>query len=168
MDGVELTDAAESAAQEEPQRSQTTSRGRGRGGFAGRGGLARRRGAASARRGKGFRRARKYEDNKVQASWERMQELKQTYSSVAGTVKPVLEEIADRSIRALETDPKAHQQAADYTKVKSGIDRQYKKVMQQETKRVKRNLVNLTQDTAAQRNMSKRVFEVRPVLPIMP
>ncbi|KAL2270325.1 hypothetical protein VTJ83DRAFT_2509 [Remersonia thermophila] len=65
------------------------------------------------------RRHKVYESSRLQAAHERCQELKQAYAAVAKLVKPVVQEIADRSINELLENPEMHKQVPEYQDVMS-------------------------------------------------
>ncbi|KAL1843665.1 hypothetical protein VTJ49DRAFT_365 [Mycothermus thermophilus] len=65
------------------------------------------------------RRHKVYESSRLQAAHERCQELKQAYAAVAKLVKPVVQEIADRSINELLENPEIHKQVPEYQDVMS-------------------------------------------------
>lgn len=66
---------------------------------------------AAAGRG---RRQKVYDSAKAQAAHERVQELKQAFAAVVKSVKPAVQEIADRSINELLEDPTAYEKVPEY------------------------------------------------------
>lgn len=107
-----------------PAREPTTAgRGRGRGGRGGRGrGRGGGRGASNSgipkttatRGGRGGTRrgrAKNFSDSRVQAAYERQRDLKATYQAVAQALKPALQELAERTIDDLLSNPDSYKQA---------------------------------------------------------
>ncbi|KAK4232102.1 hypothetical protein QBC38DRAFT_145487 [Podospora fimiseda] len=88
-------------------------RGRGRGSRGGRGGRIIKPAQAKAQTGRG-RRQKVYDSSKAQAAHERMQELKQAFSTIVKVVKPAVQEIADRSVNELLQDPTAFEKVPEY------------------------------------------------------
>lgn len=158
MEEAELTDMTDTNLREDAPRTATSGRGRGRGGF-GRGGISRRKAAANARKARGARRARKYDDPKVQAAWERMQELKAFYAPVASALKPILEETADRSLRVLEKDPEAHEAFSAFDLIQSQLDKQRSRVLVQHERRFRFDLAQLAKSFAIHNDISQRKFQ---------
>lgn len=74
-------------------------------------------------RGRG-RRGKVYEDPRVQAAYERQQDLAALYAEVSKAIKPALEEVADASIKILQDNPTAHQEVAEYEILQKQLDEQ--------------------------------------------
>lgn len=106
-------------------------RGRGRGG--GRGGasstttanagitkpaVVARGGRGGTRRG----RAKTFPEARVQAAYERQRDLKQLYQTVAAMMKPALQDLADRNIEDIVSDPDAFRRAIEYAPCVRGLD----------------------------------------------
>jgi len=104
----------------------------------GRGGKAKARGGRAAPRGKAKvskgasnarqanargRRQKVYEFIKAQAAHERMAELKAQFTQLARAMKPALNELADRTIAKLTSNPKAHEEVPEAREVHQFLDR---------------------------------------------
>ncbi|KAK3357110.1 hypothetical protein B0T25DRAFT_589488 [Lasiosphaeria hispida] len=98
--------------QTSPARPSTRGRGRGRATRGGKGRIAKPPPPKPVQ-GRG-RRHKMYESSRAQAAHERMQELKSAFATVAKLVKPVVQEIADRSINELIQDPTAYQKVPEH------------------------------------------------------
>ncbi|KAI1173761.1 hypothetical protein F4777DRAFT_424533 [Nemania sp. FL0916] len=73
-------------------------------------------------RPKGRGRNKVYEDPRVQAAYERQKVLRDLYSEVAGAIKPVLEDLADRNIQKLIESPTAHKEPTEYEVLQRQLD----------------------------------------------
>ncbi|KAI1364725.1 hypothetical protein F5Y08DRAFT_201371 [Xylaria arbuscula] len=111
--------------------SPAPSPARGRGGHLrkgmGRGGAKKngRKNAAAPKRGgrpKGRGRNKTYEDPRVQAAYDRQKVLRDLYSEVASAVKPVLEDLADRTVKTLIENPTAHKAVPEYQALQQELD----------------------------------------------
>lgn len=81
--------------------------------------------AASVRGGRGGTRrgrAKTFPESRVQAAYERQRDLKSLYQSVAAVLKPALQELADRSIEELMSDPDAYKRATQYLPLMAELD----------------------------------------------
>jgi hypothetical protein len=84
-----------------------------------------RKNAIAPKRGgrpKGRGRNKIYEDSRVQAAYERQKILRDLYSEVAGAIKPVLEDLADTTTKALIENPTAHMEVPEYDIVQRQLD----------------------------------------------
>ncbi|OAA44783.1 hypothetical protein NOR_03537 [Metarhizium rileyi] len=91
-------------------------RGRGRGGGRGTSNAALSKSTAASRGRGGTRRGRvkNFSDSRVQAAYERQRDLKATYQAVAYALKPVLQELAERSVDEMLQKPDIYKQAKEY------------------------------------------------------
>lgn len=80
-------------------------------------------------RPKGRGRNKTYEDPRVQASYDRQKYLRDVYSEVAGAVKPVLEHLADQSIKTLMESPTAYQEFPEFQILQRELDERLEKTM---------------------------------------
>jgi len=117
----ETTNAASNAPEDAPAHQTGPTRGgrgRGRGRvYRGKGKIAKPPPAKPVS-GRG-RRHKVYESARAQAAHERIQELKSAFVTVAKVVKPVVQEIADRSINDLIQDPALYQRVPEYQDIQS-------------------------------------------------
>lgn len=72
-------------------------------------------------RGRG-RKAKAYADPRVQAAYERQQELAALYVEVTKAVKPALEEVAEATIKSMLENPTAHQGVPEYQILQKQLD----------------------------------------------
>ncbi|RYO77940.1 hypothetical protein DL766_001461 [Monosporascus sp. MC13-8B] len=77
--------------------------------------------AKKGNRGRG-RRSKVYADPRVQAAYERQQDLAALYAEVTKAIKPALEEVADSAIKTLLENPTAHQEVAEYEILQKQLD----------------------------------------------
>lgn len=118
MDDAMSVDTPVAAQQVPPTRGTGGGRGRGRGRWA-RSRVTRiTKPPQKGSSGRG-RRHKVYDSSRLQAAHERCQELKQAYSALSKLVKPIVQELADRSINELVEDPEAYKQAPEYQEVMS-------------------------------------------------
>lgn len=66
--------------------------------------------AVGGRRG----RTKQFDDDRVQAYYERQRELKAYYNELSQFIKPMLIELADREVESLKTDPNCHKRVPEY------------------------------------------------------
>ncbi|KAK4106285.1 hypothetical protein N658DRAFT_14144 [Parathielavia hyrcaniae] len=97
------------------------------------------------------RRHKVYDSLKVQAAHERIQELRQAYSSVVRVVKPAVQEIADRSINELLEDPTAHKQVPEYDATKNFLRSRHQDTFRQCNDRLQHGLAMIENVWQAQR-----------------
>ncbi|KAI1312114.1 hypothetical protein F5Y03DRAFT_264502 [Xylaria venustula] len=92
-----------------------------------------RKNAAAPKRGggrpKGRGRNKTYEDPRVQAAYDRQKVLRELYSEVASAIKPVLEDLADMTVKTLIEDPTAHKVTPLYQGVQRELDERLDDVM---------------------------------------
>ncbi|KAI0527911.1 hypothetical protein F5B22DRAFT_10347 [Xylaria bambusicola] len=91
-----------------------------------------RKNAAAPRRGgrpKGRGRNKTYEDPRVQAAYDRQKVLRDLYSEVASAVKPVLEDLADMTVKTLIETPTAHKAVPEYHVLQRKLDSRLEEVM---------------------------------------
>ncbi|KAI0399937.1 hypothetical protein F4802DRAFT_587284 [Xylaria palmicola] len=84
-----------------------------------------RKNAAAPKRGgrpKGRGRNKTYEDPRVQAAYERQKALRDLYSEVASAIKPVLEDLADMTVKTLAENPTAHKEVPEYDILQRQLD----------------------------------------------
>ncbi|ROT40370.1 hypothetical protein SODALDRAFT_95085 [Sodiomyces alkalinus F11] len=73
--------------------------------------------AVGGRRG----RTKQFDDDKVQAYYERQRELKAYYNELSQFIKPMLVELAEREVEALKTDRDFHKRAPEYQEVRDQL-----------------------------------------------
>ncbi|KAL2017700.1 hypothetical protein VTK56DRAFT_1860 [Thermocarpiscus australiensis] len=110
--------AATTSAAAATATTTTSARGRGRGRWTRSKSKVAKPAQPKAPAGRG-RRQKVYDSIKAQAAHERTQELKQTFSSLMKLVKPVVQEIAERSINELIEDPSAFQKVPEYENIQN-------------------------------------------------
>ncbi|KAI0190199.1 hypothetical protein EV127DRAFT_93798 [Xylaria flabelliformis] len=84
-----------------------------------------RKNAMAPKRGgrpKGRGRNKTYEDPRVQAAYDRQKILRDLYSEVASAIKPVLEDLADVTVKTLTENPTAHKEVPEYHILQSQLD----------------------------------------------
>ena len=73
------------------------------------------------------RRRAPHPNPKVEAALRRQLHLRMNYRAVAKSLKPVLAELAQRSLKELETNPTAHEEASEYPAVKEGLHQSFER-----------------------------------------
>ncbi|RWA12903.1 hypothetical protein EKO27_g2197 [Xylaria grammica] len=73
-------------------------------------------------RPKGRGRNKTYEDPRVQAAYDRQKILRDLYSEVASAIKPVLEDLADMTVKTLIEKPTAHKEVPEYQILQRQLD----------------------------------------------
>ncbi|KAK3990188.1 hypothetical protein QBC44DRAFT_342027 [Cladorrhinum sp. PSN332] len=144
-----MSDILTTAHQPSPARASAPTargRGRGRGSRGGRGKITK-PAQAKAPTGRG-RRQKVYDSSKAQAAHERMQELKQAFSSIVKVVKPAVQEIADRSINELLEDPTVFEKVPEYGETQEFLRRRFEDTKAKANKALKFGL-----------EMADRVYE---------
>ncbi|KAK4043520.1 hypothetical protein C8A01DRAFT_43644 [Parachaetomium inaequale] len=123
-----------------PARGTTSGRGRGRGRWARtKNPKVTKPAQQKAPSGRG-RRHKVYENVKVQAAHERIQELKQVYLAVGKLVKPAVQEIADRSLNEVLEDPALYKQVPEYDATKQFLRDRHAETIQQCNDRLQHGL----------------------------
>ena len=74
-------------------------------------------------------RFKQYDDQNVQAAYERGREVKAQYLTMLGDLRPALEELASRNIAKLKDNPKWYRQVPEYQGVKSGLNTRLQDVL---------------------------------------
>ncbi|KAI0808426.1 hypothetical protein GGR55DRAFT_190369 [Xylaria sp. FL0064] len=104
-------------------------RGTGRGGYRKNG----RKNAAAPKRGGGRPRGRgrnkTYEEPRAQAAYDRQKFLRDLYSEVASAIKPVLEDLADGTVKTLIENPTAHKEVPEYQILQRQLDDRLEEAM---------------------------------------
>lgn len=80
-------------------------------------------------RGRGGRRSKVYTNPRVQAAYERQQDLAAAFSEVAKSVKPALDMYADLNLKTLLDNPTAHQEVDEYEVLQRQLDDQLEAVL---------------------------------------
>ncbi|TGJ82005.1 hypothetical protein E0Z10_g6767 [Xylaria hypoxylon] len=80
-------------------------------------------------RPKGRGRNKTYEDPHVQAAYDRQKILRDLYSEVASAIKPVLEDLADRTVKTLIETPTAHKEVPEYQILQRQLDDRLEETM---------------------------------------
>ncbi|KAI0914333.1 hypothetical protein F4823DRAFT_572838 [Ustulina deusta] len=91
-----------------------------------------RKNAAGPKKGgrpKGRGRNKTYEDPRVQAAYDRQKILRDLYSEVASAIKPVLEDLADMTVKTLIEDPTAHTEVPEYQILQRQLDDRLEEAM---------------------------------------
>ncbi|KAI8953972.1 hypothetical protein F4801DRAFT_535079 [Xylaria longipes] len=91
-----------------------------------------RKNAAAPKRGgrpRGRGRNKTYEDPRVQAAYDRQKILRDLYSEVAGAIKPVLEDLADGTVKTLTGNPTAHKEVPEYHILQRQLDDRLEEVL---------------------------------------
>ncbi|KAK4146295.1 uncharacterized protein C8A04DRAFT_9867 [Dichotomopilus funicola] len=122
-------------------------RGRGRWPRGGKGNRVTKAAPPKAATGRG-RRQKVYDEPKVQAAYERTQELKQAFLTLSKAVKPVLLELADRSVNEMIQNPNFHKDLPEHQIISNFLRKRH-----QETHRL--NNLQLEQNLA----MIDKVYE---------
>lgn len=132
-------------------------RGRGRGG-AGRGGAsARARGKpAAGRRG----RAKVYDHPRAQAAHERQRDLKTSYATIASSMKPALEELADRNLDRLRSDFDAHKEVDQYRQITGFLDQRLEDRLADIERERRFNFLNTTNALLARTQSVSQGYQV--------
>ncbi|KAI2615467.1 hypothetical protein GGR54DRAFT_642229 [Hypoxylon sp. NC1633] len=84
---------------------------------------------ATTSRGKGRGHKKTYSDPRIQAAFERQRELRELYSQVAMVVKPVLEHMADQTVKELIEDENAYKEAPEFDAIQQQLDDQLEQVI---------------------------------------
>ncbi|KAI8634851.1 hypothetical protein F5Y19DRAFT_127605 [Xylariaceae sp. FL1651] len=92
-----------------------------------------RKNAVAPKRGggrpKGRGRNKTYEDQRVQAAYDRQKILRDLYSEVASAIKPVLEDLADLTVKRLIENPTAHKEVPEYHILQRQLDDRLREAM---------------------------------------
>jgi hypothetical protein len=107
------------------------------------------------------RRQKVYESLKVQAAHERIQELRQAYSSVVRLVKPAVQELADRNINELLEDPTAYKQVPEYEATKNFLRQRRDDTIKQCNDRLQHGLAMVENVWQAQHQKVDQEYTVR-------
>ena len=165
------------AAENESPAREPATRGRGRGGWrGGRRGRGGGRGAstsaavakstAASRPGRGGTRrgrAKSFSDSRVQAAYERQRDLKATYQAVAHALKPVLQELAERSIDEILQQPDVFKNAEEYSPIVDALRFNLEKRLAEHQKRLQCDL-QMSQDAfTAEQYVAQQDFQVCPL-----
>ncbi|KAL7918947.1 hypothetical protein ACQKWADRAFT_330152 [Trichoderma austrokoningii] len=162
------------ATENESLAREPATRGRGRGGRGGRAGRGRgggRGGASSTsgvsktnfnkagRGGTRRGRAKSFADSRVQAAYERQRDLKATYQAVAHALKPVLQELADRSIEELLQKSDGHRFAPEHWPVVEELNQRLAKKLSLFDRQLEANLILAESTYSAEQYVIKQEFE---------
>ncbi|KAI1330385.1 hypothetical protein F5Y16DRAFT_16217 [Xylariaceae sp. FL0255] len=96
-----------------------------------------RKNAAAAKRGggrpggRGRGRNKTYDDPRVQAAYDRQIYLRDLYAEVASAIKPVLEDLADDTIKQLVDNPNAYQEVPEYDLIQRQLEERRDEVIRQ-------------------------------------
>lgn len=82
--------------------------------------------AVGGRRG----RTKQFDNDKIQASYERQREIKAYYNDLAASIKPALITMAEREIEAIKTDPDYFMRVPEYKAVRDELKRRYDRQIQ--------------------------------------
>ncbi|KAI0537308.1 hypothetical protein GGR58DRAFT_350240 [Xylaria digitata] len=91
-----------------------------------------RKNAGASKKGgrpKGRGRNKTYEDPRVQAAYDRQKILRDLYSEVASAIKPVLEDLADMTVKTLIENPTAHKEVPEYQILQRQLDDRLEEAM---------------------------------------
>lgn len=134
----------------------------------GRGGIAKRtarKNAAAPKRGGGRPRGRgrnkRYEDPRVQAAHDRQNFLRDLYSEVASAMKPVLEDLADETVKTLVENPTAHKDVPEYVAVQEELDRRFEEAKHRADREFNNKTGIATREYQLNTCFSEQRFEVR-------
>jgi hypothetical protein len=123
-----------------------------------------RKNAAAARkaagRPKGRGRNKTYEDQRVQAAYDRQKVLRDLYSEVASVIKPVLEDLADMSVKTLIENPTAHKEVAEYDILQRQLDDRLEEVMSSAHQEFKNRTMIATREYQLNSNVTEKKFHV--------
>ena len=103
----------------------------------------------------GGRRRARHPNPRVEKAMQRQAQLKTAYRSIARSLKPVLAEIASRTIDDLETNAELHLEAMEYEPVKLGLDDAYEERKTHLNAQVRLNEEQLTQTKDAESEVVK-------------
>lgn len=109
------------------------------------------------------RRQKVYASAKAQAAHERAQELKQAFSAVVRSVKPAVQEIADRSINELLEDPTAYQKVPEYDIAQSFLRGRLDDALKQCELRLETAMAMAEHVYNAERELVNRSYTVSPL-----
>lgn len=99
-------------------------------------------------------------DAYTQAQYDRMYELKGAYRDLVRAIKPALAELAERSLRKMEEDPRAHEQESEYAPTIAALDARYKARLARIELENHMRRTNLEQRLAADKAAARIQFEV--------
>lgn len=119
--------------------------------------------AASGRGGRGGTRrgrAKTFPESRVQAAYERQRDLKSLYQSVAAVLKPALQELADRSIEEIMSDPDAYKRASQYVPLVSELDERLRARLDQVSARTDLEQQLAEETYQAEQHIITQTFEV--------
>ncbi|KAI4719083.1 hypothetical protein E4T48_04686 [Aureobasidium sp. EXF-10727] len=105
------------------------------------------------------RRRAPHANPKVEAALRRQLHLRMAYRAVAKNLKPILAELAKRSVSNIHKDPEAYQSFSEYPVVKNGLDEHFEKRLAWIQKQKDLNKQRLNDILEEQTAMRKRNYE---------
>lgn len=99
-------------------------------------------------------------DAYTQAQYDRMYELKGAFRDVVRAMKPALAELAERSLKKMEDDPKAHEQEPEYELTMAELEARHKAKLARIELEDRIRRTNLEQRLAADKAAAQIQFEV--------
>ena len=113
------------------------------------------------RGGRGGRRSKVYTNPRVQAAYERQQDLAAAFAEVAKSVKPALEKYADLNVKTLLENPTAHQEVDEYEVLQRQLDDQLAAVLATEDRYFNLKLNDAEHTYALNCEITRLQFHVR-------
>lgn len=107
------------------------------------------------------RRRAPHANPKVEAALRRQLHLRMNYRAVAKALKPILAELSHRSLRELENNPKAHEEASEYAGVKEGLHQHFEHRLAWLSKHKELSKKRLNDMLEAEMEMRRSQYEVR-------
>lgn len=101
---------------------------------------------------------------KVEAALRRQLHLRMNYRAVAKVLKPILTELAKRSLNAMDKDLEAHKSFSEHQPVTQGLEQHLEHRLKQIQKHEELNRQRLQDTLEEQTDMRKRQFEVSVIL----
>ncbi|KAI0389006.1 hypothetical protein F5Y17DRAFT_163934 [Xylariaceae sp. FL0594] len=114
--------------------------------------------AAGRPKGQGRGRNKTYDDARVQAAYDRQKHLRELYSEVATAIKPVLEDLAESSVKTLIENPEAHKEAAEYHILQRQLDERLKEVLSSAEEEFKTRAMIATREYQLNSNVTEKKF----------
>lgn len=142
-------------------------RGRGRWPRGGKGSRVTKAAPAKAAAGRG-RRQKVYDEPKVQAAYERTQELKQAFLTLSKAVKPVLQELGDRSVNEMIQNPNFHKGLPEHQIIHNFLRKRHEETHRLNNLRLEQNLVMIDKVHESQVQKVWDEFNVSFFLPFCP
>lgn len=106
------------------------------------------------------RRRAPHPNPKVEAALRRQLHLRMNYRAVAKSLKPVLAELAQRSLKELETNPTAHEESSEYPAVKEGLHQSFERRLAWIQKQKELNKQRLKDMLEAEMEMRRTQYDV--------